>query len=148
MLPHLQRPPRIGGHMTRWELTLEIPLAKPLPSGTNLREHPMARHKRVKALRAQTNLHLRARGAAFLREWRVLSGNAATRIAVTMTRIGPRELDAHDNLRSSFKAVVDQTAEVLGLSDRSARIDWLYAQERGAPAYRIRLEVLTAEVTR
>jgi len=70
-------------------LTLDVPLAKPLPSGTNLREHPMARHTRVKKLRHQTSLHLRARGAAFLREWRVIGANPATRIAVTLTRISP-----------------------------------------------------------
>ena len=133
---------------TKFVVTLDIPLAKPLPSGTNLREHPMARHTRVKRLRHQASLHLRARGAAFLREWRVLSGNVATRLAVTLTRVSPRSLDAHDNLRSAFKGIVDQVADEIGLNDRSPRIDWLYAQERGAPGYRLRLEVLTAEVVR
>ena len=133
--------------MTRWELTLEVPLARPLPAGTNLREHPMARHARVKKLRELTALHLRTRGAAFLREWRVMASNEALRLDVAFTRISPRELDDDNNV-SAFKAVRDQVAAEVGINDRSKRFDWHYLQAKGEPAIRLRLEVLTTEVQR
>ena len=41
----------------------------------------------------------------------------------------------------------DQVADECGLDDGSKRWEWHYAQERGAPAYRIRLEVLTARAS-
>ena len=129
-------------------LALVIPLAKPLPSLANERLHwrPLAELKAKQ--RKRMALHMRAQGSVFLREWQVMRGNEALRLAVTLTRISPRTLDKHDNLRSAFKATVDQIADEVGLDDRSPRIDWHYTQERGAPAIRIRLEVLTHEVGR
>lgn len=131
--------------MTRWLCTIDIPLAKPLPSVANLREHWAVKAKRTAAQRELAHLHLLASGAAFLREWRIISGNPAARLAVTFTRINPRELD-DDNLRSAFKAVRDTVAKACGIDDRSKRYEWTYQQERGAPGYRIRLEILTTEV--
>lgn len=133
--------------MTRWELTLDVPLAKALPSLANARLHWAMRASIVKDQRQRTALHLRARGSAFLREWRVMSGNEALRIACTLTRVAPRKLDG-DNLQGAFKAVRDQVAEECGLDDGSSRWDWHYAQESGSPAIRIRLEVLTEGVMR
>lgn len=133
--------------MTRFEITIEIPCEKPLPSAANLREHWAAKASRVKASRLRTAAYLRTKGAAFLREWRVMSGNEALRLACTLTRIAPRELDG-DNLQGAFKGIRDQVAEECGLDDGSKRWDWRYAQGKGAPAIRIRLEVLTVEVSR
>lgn len=133
--------------MTRWEVTIDIPLAKPLASIANERLHWSAKARTVKAQRHSTALHLRAQGHAFLREWRVMSGNTNLRIACTLTRVAPRVLDG-DNLQGAFKGVRDQVAEECALDDGSKRWDWHYAQERGRAAYRIRLEVLMHEVVR
>jgi hypothetical protein len=134
--------------MNHWILVLEIPLSKPLPSLANWRGHWRALAALKQAQRHQLALHLRARGGPFLREWAVMRGNEALRMGVTLTRVSPRTLDAHDNLRTAFKAIVDQLAEAMGMDDRSKRYEWTYVQERGAPAYRVRLEVLTSEVVR
>ena len=124
-------------------LTLDIPLAKPLPSLANWRGHWRALADLKKKQRHRTALYFRTAGAKWLRKW--LRAGDSVRISCTLTRISGRTLDAHDNLRSAFKSVVDQIADELALtSDRSPRIDWHYAQERGAPGYRIQLEVLEA----
>lgn len=55
---------------------------------------------------------------------------------VQLTRIAPRFLDEHDNLRSSLKWVVDAIADLLlpnlasGRADDDKRILWSYSQER------------------
>ncbi len=55
---------------------------------------------------------------------------------VQLTRIAPRMLDEHDNLRSSLKWVVDSIAGLLlpnladGRADDDKRISWAYDQER------------------
>ena len=64
-------------------------------------------------------------------------------IIVTLTRISAGELDEHDNLRGSLKAVVDQIAEQYGIADKDKRIDWQYAQEkapRGTHGVRVRID--------
>lgn len=127
--------------MTRWELTLDVPLAAPLPSVANLREHWAVKAKRTKAQRERMAWALKLLGGSFLREWRVMAGNEAIRLAVTWTRVAPRELD-DDNLRSAFKACRDELAEHVGINDRSRRYEWAYLQAKGAPAFRCRLEVL------
>lgn len=64
-------------------------------------------------------------------------------VKVTLTRIAPRELDGHDNLRSGLKGAVDGVADWLKLPDNDPRIEWVYRQERGAPKfYALRVEVL------
>lgn len=132
--------------MTRWQVTIEVPLLKPLPNPTNLREHRMVRAKRVKGQREVAALFLRTKGAAFFREWRVMVANERLRLGVTFTRISPRELDQHDNLRAAFKAIADQVAVEAGINDKSKRFEWTYAQEKGPPGYRVHLEVLQPEV--
>ena len=60
---------------------------------------------------------------------------------VTLTRIAPRNLDT-DNLARSFKAVRDQIATEIGIDDGSARITWIYTQEKGKPKeYSMRVEI-------
>jgi hypothetical protein len=57
---------------------------------------------------------------------------------VTLTRVAPRFLDDHDNLRVSLKWVVDEIAAqitgntVPGRADGDDRITWLYSQEKGS----------------
>ena len=62
---------------------------------------------------------------------------------VTLTRIAPRRLDAHDNLRSSAKGAVDGIADWLNLkTDADHRVEWRYAQRRGEPhEYALEIEV-------
>jgi hypothetical protein len=52
---------------------------------------------------------------------------------VTLTRISPGTLDAHDNLRAALKPVVDEVTAWLGLeSDADPRVTWDYQQRKGA----------------
>ena len=61
---------------------------------------------------------------------------------VTLTRISPRPLDAHDNLPSSMKKIVDCIADWLDLNDNDPMVTWAYAQERGKPKeYALKVEV-------
>jgi hypothetical protein len=63
---------------------------------------------------------------------------------VTLTRIGPRDLDS-DNLAGSAKAVRDAVARWLGVDDGPrAPVEWRYAQERpakGAKRYAVRITI-------
>jgi hypothetical protein len=52
-------------------------------------------------------------------------------LVVTLTRVSPRELDGHDNLRGALKHVVDSIARELAVDDRDPRVTWAYAQRRG-----------------
>ena len=54
-------------------------------------------------------------------------------VTVTLVRIAPRKLDAHDNLPRSFKAVADQVAEWFGVKDNDQRLALQYAQRSGGP---------------
>lgn len=102
-------------------------------SVANLREGWAARHRRAKAHRRTAWAMLRAAAPGC---------TIAGRIAVTLTRVAPRPLDSHDNLRSSLKAAADGVADWLQLKDNDERIDWAYGQERGAPkSYAVRVEI-------
>ncbi len=58
----------------------------------------------------------------------------ARRMRITVTRIAPRKLDEHDNLRTALKSVVDGITEGLGFArDDDPRIVWEYRQSRGRP---------------
>ena len=89
-------------------------------SALNVREHPMARHRRVKAERKAT-------------AWVLAPATKLEKLpaAVRLTRVGPSDgLDEGDNLNSSMKGVRDQVAEWLGINDRDPRVKWVYAQRR------------------
>lgn len=49
-------------------------------------------------------------------------------VKVMLTRCGPRPMDAHDNLPSSCKHIVDEIAEMYGVPDNDPQIKWEYAQ--------------------
>ena len=56
---------------------------------------------------------------------------------VVLTRIAPRQLDEHDNLRMSLKYIADSVAEYLcpgkaiGRADDDKGIEWHYKQKKG-----------------
>jgi len=67
---------------------------------------------------------------------------------ITLTRIAPRELDAHDGLAMSFKWVSDAIAEYIipgkaaGRADDSKEIQWAFKQKKGGVReYGILIEV-------
>lgn len=129
-------------------LLVEWPMA--LPSVSNLREHWATRAKRVKAQREATWLGMK-RGKTMTLVVRALEPDSAeltpaTPLVVTLTRVAPRQLDSHDNLRAAFKAVVDAVAEYLGVDDRDPRIEWRYAQAKGPAAVRIEFQTNVAAV--
>lgn len=104
-------------------------------SEANAHEHWRVRQRRAKQQRETARIVLA----------NVVS-SAPTRYAglpliVTLTRIAPRALDS-DNLSGSQKHIRDGVADWLGIDDRDPRIEWRYAQERGAPkTYAVRIEV-------
>lgn len=107
-----------------------------LVSALNAREHHMARARRVK--RERWNAHL------MLVQERKAPPEFP--VVVTVTRIAPRPLDAHDNLPSACKATIDSVAEWLGVADNDPRVSFKTAQERGAPKfYGVRIEVSHVE---
>ena len=68
---------------------------------------------------------------------------------VELTRIAPRMLDEHDNLRSSLKWAVDAIAGLLlpnlepGRADDDKRISWAYSQERrGIREYGLKVVII------
>ena len=67
---------------------------------------------------------------------------------ITLTRIAPRSLDAHDNLPSSLKWVADAVAENIipgkatGRADDSKELSWEYSQKKGKPRqYAVMIEI-------
>ncbi|MBA3622884.1 MAG: hypothetical protein H0W48_00135 [Methylibium sp.] len=111
-------------------MTFSVVLPIKAVSVLNTREHHMARYKRTK-------LHREA--VRWACPWLVRTALPCT---VTLTRIAPRPLDQHDNLQASCKAIVDEIADRLGVKDNDVRVQWKYAQERGAPkTYAVRVEV-------
>lgn len=105
----------------RMEFTVTLPIRT--VSETNQRENHFARHRRRKRQKKDAELLVGIMA-------RVES--ISVPCTVTLTRIAPRALDAHDNLPSSLKATVDGIAAALGVDDRDPRVRWLYAQRRGA----------------
>jgi len=105
-----------------------------LVSALNAREHHMARSRRVKAERLAARIELqRAIGG---------SSKPPLPLAITVTRIAPRALDAHDNLGASCKGTIDSIAAFFGVADNDPRITFRTAQERGRPRhYAVRIEI-------
>lgn len=124
-----------------------------LPSLANARLHWRAMDKLKKEQKAIVGYILRLAPKPWM-TWQDPPGS--TRI--TLTRIAPRPLDGHDNLRGAFKYVVDTIADRFDLSkdpekprlagqranDSDPRVEWVYRQERGA----VREEACRIEVER
>lgn len=105
-------------------ITVTLPLR--LVSGANAREHWAVRAGRAKAHRTAC----------------LLVPACDVPCVVTLTRLGPRELDS-DNLAISAKHVRDGIADRLGVNDNDPRVVWLYAQER-AKEYGVRVEIASS----
>ncbi len=69
------------------------------------------------------------------------------RLVVVLTRVAPRQLDSHDNLRTAFKPIADGITDALGLpNDRHPRVAWKYHQMRGAPrAYSVEISITRSQ---
>ena len=65
-------------------------------------------------------------------------------LVITITRIGPRELDG-DNLQGACKHIRDGIADWLMVNDRDKRLRWEYAQANGK--YGVQIRVQTWEQT-
>lgn len=93
-------------------------------STANLREHHMARYRRMKIHRETAH-------------WALKAHRPVLPAVVTITRVGRRLLDAHDNLRMSAKGVVDGIADWFGVPDDDPRIEWRYDQRIGEPGVEV-----------
>jgi hypothetical protein len=87
-------------------------------STLNTREHFRVAAKRKALQRAQTR--------------RVVEKlpTPQTPAIVCLTRHSAGSLDAHDNLPSAFKHIVDELADWMGVDDGDGRVQWRYEQER------------------
>lgn len=104
--------------------------------GPNIREHHMARKRRVESERAGVvGTMLVELGP----DWRRRLGPAP--YVVTLTRIGPRAMD-DDNIQGACKAIRDQVAVELGYDDSPrSPIAWRYApQRRGEYGVEVQIE--------
>lgn len=97
-----------------------------IQSEANLSEHRMKKYTRLKKQKGIVQLVLKTCGIQLP-------------CKVRLTRISPRELDEHDNLRSALKHIVDAIADVLipglkaGRADGDKSIKWEYGQKKGFP---------------
>lgn len=109
-------------------------------STLNESEHWAARAKRVKAHRSGATLAIRGwwLAKASIAGWSLDDG-----IQVSMSRVAPKPLDSHDNLRASMKPIVDGVADALDLkSDNDERVTWLYSQRKGGVReYAVEIEI-------
>lgn len=100
-------------------MRIEFPLLT--VSMLNKREHFRVTAKRKKQHRETVRLMLNGKTPP------------ALPVIVTLTRVSAGTLDAHDNLPSSMKNIVDEIAAWLGIDDADPRVSWRYAQAKCAP---------------
>lgn len=106
----------------------------------NARGHRMALAAKIATQRKGVAMVIRAhRELASCTSHLAIGGH----LRVALTRVAPCELDSHDNLRTAFKPVVDGLVDGLGLkADRDRRLDFVYAQAKGAPkSYAVLIEI-------
>lgn len=109
-------------------------------SSQNLREHFMAKAKRVKAeRRAVAQCWMVAYSILKLREERL----PELPLVVSLTRVGPKLWDSDNNV-SGMKGVRDQIAEQLGVDDGDQRIKWIYGQ-RQAKGWAVEVGIVKLE---
>lgn len=66
---------------------------------------------------------------------------------VTITRVGKKQIDSHDNLRAGCKALVDAIAQRLGVDDADPRVYWRYKQKIGDYAAIVEIEDVSPEAS-
>ena len=104
-------------------------------SGLNVREHYMARSRRVKKERSTAALLT----PATLKD--------SLPLMIRLVRIGPRLLD-DDAVPGACKGIRDGIADKLGIKDNDPRVHWYYGQQRGKPReYAVRVEAVPKAVT-
>lgn len=101
---------------TQGHLVATLPLR--LVNGSNERGGWWVRSKRAKAHRNAVRAAIRP------------DQLPALPVVVTITRLGFRALDHHDNLPIAAKHVVDALAELYGRPDNDPAFTWRYAQQR------------------
>jgi hypothetical protein len=100
-------------------------------------EHWARRHKRNTSHRLEVYVALRQAA-----KW----SPELLPCTVTMTRVAPRPLDKHDNLRGPMKSAVDAVADWLGVDDADPRVVWEYTQRRGGvKEYAVEIEILPSK---
>lgn len=109
-----------------------------LDSVANKREHWSKAYSRAKKQKQVIKM-------LFLSEKPVISLPAH----IKLTRVAPRSLDDHDNLRMAMKAVLDEICGLIipglaaGRADSDPRLTFEYAQERGKPKeYALKIEII------
>lgn len=101
------------------DLRIELPIR--LYPESNAREHWAKRHRRRKKQRED------------LRPFLNVKRKPRLPVDIFLTRIAPRKMDEHDGLPMSFKAIVDEIADWLGIDDGSGQILVHYDQRKGKP---------------
>ncbi len=86
---------------------------------------------RIRKQRADVTMVLRSRFGV----------SPAPPLTITVTRVAPGALDAHDNLPPACKAIVDAIAAWIGLDDRDPRLTWRYAQARDGKSYAVGIRI-------
>jgi len=116
-----------------------IPLK--IESESNKREHWSKSHNRHKRQKEIVKYLLKGISLYLFQE---------KELRIKLTRISPRMLDQHDNLRTGFKYIVDQIADLIfpgkkaGRADDAKNLEWDYAQERGEPKFNgFRIEIFS-----
>lgn len=88
-------------------------------SEMNVREHWAVRNKRKRAQQEAIAVAMQ----------NVLQGRRIELpCVVRLTRLAPRKLDSHDNLRAALKATVDQICKKLEVDDGSDQVSFEYSQ--------------------
>lgn len=103
--------------------------------GPNLREHHMARARRIQTERTRTSW------AAVRQLGMLWQPRVKLPAIVTFTRVGVRLLD-DDNLAAALKGPRDQIAAELAVSDApNGPITWVYRQRRGPKPHAVEVEI-------
>lgn len=107
-------------------MLIEIPMA--LPSRGNITHaHWAGRHKEVKRVRRVVRDALEIMPT--VREFKKAYAELGGPLSIKVTRVAPRRLDAHDNLRTALKAACDAITAWLGhKTDDHADLRWFYDQ--------------------
>lgn len=115
-----------------------LSLDLPIRTVNELNDHSFwrARQRRAKAQRNAVTLALNPKP------------KPALPCRIHLTRIAPSNgLDKHDGLPASMKFVADAIAEWLGVDDSDPRLEFFYAQRRGAAGeYGVNIVIVSKEM--